>query len=263
VKVVLTGDGGDELFAGYDVHRRALTATTLRLPQSDFERAYVRAVSLFTDEQKRQLYLPDGASALEPDSAFRFAEAQFSRVRHFDRINQALALDVKLLLPGNNLVKPDKMAMAVSLEPRAPFLDLRMVELAFRIPGRLKLHEGTSKYILKRAAERLLPREIIYRDKQMFTVPIGEWFKGALHLFLKQGLTSRRFRDRGLFDPGCVDRMIDEHVSGRGNHTRRLRALIALELWQRMFLDASFDHPPAWSELGLAEPAPLNERTAA
>ena len=157
-------------------------------------------------------------------------------------------------MPGNNLVKPDKMAMAVSLEPRAPLLDYRMVELAFRIPGELKLREGVTKWIFKKACERILPREIIYRKKQMFTVPIGEWFKGPLLGFVREALLAKRSTDRGIFEPARVAEMIDDHASGKANYTRQLRALIALELWQRTFIDVQFDHAPTYAELGMQGP---------
>lgn len=154
---------------------------------------------MFTSEEKSAVFSAKLKSALTGHDAFRFAESHFAKVRHWDKIDQALAIDVKLLLPGNNLVKPDKMAMAVSLEPRSPFLDYRMIELAFRIPGILKFQDNTTKWIFKQAAERLLPKDIIYRKKRMH--PIGEWFKDRLLPFTtKEVLQSKHTTDRGLFD---------------------------------------------------------------
>ncbi|MCH8922781.1 MAG: asparagine synthase (glutamine-hydrolyzing) [Planctomycetes bacterium] len=262
VTVVLTGDGGDELFAGYDVHRRFFAGCDPAWSQAQFEQAYVRAISLCTPEEKRGLLTSEATRQIGDADAFAFAEPHFAELRHHDRITQALGLDVKLLLPGNNLVKPDKMAMAVSLEPRAPLLDYRMVELAFRIPGALKLREGESKWIFKRACERILPREIIYRKKQMFTVPIGEWFKGPLLGFVRGALLANRSTDRGIFEPSRVSAMIDDHASGKANYTRQLRALIALELWQRTFIDAQFDHAPTYAELDMQEPNHSTVRAA-
>ena len=200
------------------------------------------------------MYSAATRQALRGADSFAFAETHLKPLRHWDRINQMLGLDVKMLLPGNNLVKPDKMAMAVSLEPRAPFLDVRMIELAFRIPGKLKLKDGATKWILKQAVERLLPHDIVHRKKQMFTVPIGEWFKTSLLPFVKEVLLSPTTTQRGLFDSQRLEAMINEHTAGTANYTRHLRAMISLELWQRMFVDASFDPAPTFEELGLKTP---------
>lgn len=255
VKVVLTGDGGDELFAGYQVHKDFFSRQDPTVPRADFERAYVAAIGLMTPREKHALYSEAARRRLRGRDAFDFAAPLLARCRHMDPINQALALDVLLLLPGNNLVKPDRMAMAVSLETRAPMLDARLVELAFRIPGDLKFRDGQSKWILKRATERFLPKDIVHRRKQMFTVPIGEWFKDRLQGFVRNVLLSPHTTERGLFDPAAVARMIDQHVAGTANHTRQIRALIALEVWQRIFLDQRLQHAPTWEELGIEYPS--------
>ena len=251
VKVVLTGDGSDELFAGYDVHRNFFAGQDLTLPREQIENAYISAISLFRPSEKRSLYTSETSQKLASADASQYARTHLAEFRHLDPISQALALDTKLLLPGNNLVKPDKMAMAVSLEPRAPYLDYRMVNLAFRIPGALKLRNGMTKSILKKACEKILPQSIIYRKKQMFTVPIGEWFKRELAPFVNEVLLSPRSLERGIFQPDRVGEMIRDHQSGRVNHTRTLRALLAFEIWQRTFIDTMFDHAPTYAELGI------------
>lgn len=235
VKVVLTGDGGDELFAGYDKYAQFFARSdAMALPQAAFERSYFDSISLFTPEGKAALYRPEVRTQLEGiDSFAAAAQPWFAEAQHFDRINQALYLDMQLLLSGNNLVKPDRMGMAVSIEARTPFLDWRMMEFAFRSRGPTKLSaQGDKKHWFKRAAVPLIGEELAHRKKQMFTVPVGDWFKGELYGWLRQTLTGSEVIAR-LFEPAGVTRLLDEHRDGRCNHTRELRALAALALWHR------------------------------
>ena len=235
VKVVLTGDGGDELFAGYDKYAQFFAgADALTLPQADFERAYFDSISLFSPAAKTALYRPAVRQRLaEVDSFTAVAAPWLEETRHFDRINQALYLDMQLLLSGNNLVKPDRMGMAVSIEARTPFLDWRMMEFAFRSRGANKLSaRGDKKHWFKRAAVPLIGEDLAYRKKQMFTVPIGDWFKGELHGWLRQTLGASEVIAQ-LFETAVVTRLLDQHRDGSGNFTRELRALAALALWHR------------------------------
>ncbi len=135
------------------------------------------------------------------------------------------------------MVKPDRMGMAVSLENRAPFLDYRMMELAFSMPGKLKLHEGVTKYIYKKAVSPLIGEDLAYRKKQMFTVPVGEWFKTELSDMCQDLLWSDMTQARGLFNYSYVRKLFDNHCAGVENNTREIRALMALEIWFREFLD--------------------------
>ncbi len=233
VKVVLTGDGGDELFAGYDKYAQFFARPdAFTQPQADFERAYFDSISLFSPQAKTALYRPEVQGRLADIDSFDAAAAPwFEEASHFDRINQALYLDMQLLLSGNNLVKPDRMGMAVSIEARTPFLDWRMMEFAFRSRGATKLSaQGDKKHWFKRAAVPLIGEDLAYRKKQMFTVPIGDWFKGELHGWLRQTLSGSEVIAQ-LFEPAVVNRLLDDHRDGRGNFTRELRALAALALW--------------------------------
>jgi asparagine synthase (glutamine-hydrolysing) len=233
VKVVLTGDGGDELFAGYDKYAAFFgRSDAITLPTEDFQRRYFDSISLFSPAAKTALYRPALRAQMDGvDSFVVAAKPWFDEAAHFDRVNQALYLDMQLLLSGNNLVKPDRMGMAVSIEARTPFLDWRMMEFAFRSPGTTKLSpKGDKKHWFRRTVVPLIGEELAYRKKQMFTVPIGDWFKGELHGWLSQTLTNSELVGR-MFDHVVVTGMLERHRDGRGNFTRELRALAALALW--------------------------------
>ena len=138
---------------------------------------------------------------------------------------------MQLLLSGNNLVKPDRMGMAVSIEARTPFLDYRMMEFAFRSRGVTKLSsEGDKKHWFKKAAAPLIGVELAHRKKQMFTVPVGDWFKGSSYPWLKDTLQKSELL-APIFRAPEVDLMLEKHRNGTANYTRELRALAALALW--------------------------------
>ena len=233
VKVVLTGDGGDELFAGYDKYAAYFAQPDAQaLPAADFQRQYFDSISLFSLEAKLALYQPKVRDQLAGIDSFKqAAQPWFDEARHFDRVNQALYMDMQLLLSGNNLVKPDRMGMAVSIEARTPFLDYRMMEFAFRSRGVTKLSaEGDKKHWFKKAAAPLIGQELAHRKKQMFTVPVGDWFKGASYPWLKETLQKSELLAEVFNAPG-IDLMLEKHRMGTFNYTRELRALAALALW--------------------------------
>ncbi len=231
VKVVLTGDGGDELFAGYDKHRDFFARPGVAdLDDRSFQRAYFDSVSLFAAPAKRDLYTEPLAARVGGIDSFEVARPYFEAVPHQDRINQALYLDMQLLLCGNNLVKPDRMGMAVSLEARTPFLDYRMMEFAFRMPGDLKLRDGVTKYLYKKAVTPLIGDTLAYRKKQMFTVPVGDWFRTTKSEYCERRLTALSAATP-LLREDAMRTLFDDHRSHRHNHTRELRALISLSHW--------------------------------
>ena len=159
------------------------------------------------------------------------------KVSEKDDINKALYFDVVQLLPGNNLVKPDKMAMANGLETRSPFLDYRLYELMFKIPGIFKLRDNETKYILKKLSLKYFDYDHVYRKKQMFTVPVGEWFKNKLKNYLIEIIESNSFKSRQIFNQQTIENMVASHIDGTANYTRELRAIVNLELWFRQFVD--------------------------
>ena len=233
VKVVLTGDGGDELFAGYDKYAAFFAQPdSASLSADAFQRRYFDSISLFSPASKLALYRPEVRRQLEGiDSFTAAAKPWFDEAQHFDRVNQALYLDMQLLLSGNNLVKPDRMGMAVSIEARTPFLDWRMMEFAFRSRGTTKLSaQGDKKHWFKRAAAPLIGEDLAYRTKQMFTVPVGDWFRHGSYTWLRDTLQGSDLIAK-LFEPAVVAAMLERHRTGDANFTRELRALAALALW--------------------------------
>jgi asparagine synthase (glutamine-hydrolysing) len=233
VKVVLTGDGGDELFAGYDKYAAFFgRSDAITLPTEDFQRRYFDSISLFSPAAKTALYRPALRAQMDGvDSFVVAAKPWFDEAAHFDRVNQALYLDMQLLLSGNNLVKPDRMGMAVSIEARTPFLDWRMMEFAFRSPGTTKLSpKGDKKHWFRRTVVPLIGEELAYRKKQMFTVPIGDWFRHGSYTWLRDTLQGSDLIAK-LFEPAVVAAMLERHRTGDSNFTRELRALVALALW--------------------------------
>lgn len=235
VKVVLTGDGADELFGGYDKYVDFFYSKGLgECSNEEFQRRYFDSISLFNQKQKEKLYNGSSLSELSEVNSFDLAKQRFNEFAHQDRINQALYLDTTLLLPGNNLVKPDRMGMAASLEARTPFLDYRMVELAFKMPGDLKLKNGTSKFLYKKAVAPLIGNSLAQRKKQMFTVPVGDWFRGEKKELLMSNLMGKNSKISQVFDGSFLRNMVDRHLDMSENNTRELRALIALEKWLNM-----------------------------
>ncbi len=231
VKVVLTGDGADELFAGYDKYKDFFAQPEIdALDDNAFRRRYFDSISLFDAGGKCSLYREAMRAGPGKLDSFDVAKPWFDAVPHQDRINQALFLDMQLLLSGNNLVKPDRMGMAVSLEARTPFLDYRMMEFAFRMPGELKLKNGETKYLYKKAVVGLIGEELAYRKKQMFTVPVGEWFRRekAEYCSCRIALLERL---EGLLDIDKAYSLLVAHINGSNNNTREIRALISFTHW--------------------------------
>jgi asparagine synthase (glutamine-hydrolysing) len=268
VKVVLSGDGGDELFAGYTryvidrqrsgfarlprVVRRGLIQPLSRsLPHSAWGRNYLHnvsqeplhryldSVSLFNGLNKRSLYSTDFRSQLGGSNrAAMLFEEYSARVRSTEPIDTLLYLDSKTYLPGDILTKVDRMSMAVSLEARVPLLDHKLIEFVTRIPSELKMNGLETKHIFKRAVRGLVPDEILDRPKQGFGLPIQKWINQELRGRIRDTLFDKRTRERGYFDQNYIKLLMDEHDRARRDNTGHLWTLFMLELWHRTFFDA-------------------------
>ena len=278
VTVALTGDAGDELFAGYDRYRAVALASRLdrlspglrgllggplarSIPDSSRAKTRLRSVkrfleqvnqtpearylgwvNLFAEPDRTALYAPDFLDRLArsaTDPATILVEALNAAGRR-DPVTRATVADLLTYLPGDLLVKVDLASMAHSLECRSPFLDHRVVELALSlsIDHKLRLRGGRSKVVLKTAFADMIPPTILTRPKMGFGVPLDRWFRGPLRDHLAEVLLDPRTLERGLFRPEAIRALIDDHTQGRRDHAYRLWALLMLELWFRHHLDA-------------------------
>ena len=265
VTVVLSGDGGDELFAGYDKHlvegrersfrfvpariRRLLGLLSRLMPEGMRGRNLLRHfslpevercldnVTLFRLEDKQRLFRKEAFERLSHYDPFRL-EAE--ELKHGDGhwLTRLQSLDLKRYLPLDILTKVDRMSMAHSIEARVPLLDHKLVEFAATIPPELRLRNGTTKYIFKRALRGLLPDEIIDRPKRGFGVPLGRWFRGQLGDFVRDLLLSETSRRRGIFNTAYIEQLVHQHEKGRERDIQ-LWTLISFELWCRTVLDSS------------------------
>jgi asparagine synthase (glutamine-hydrolysing) len=273
--VMLSGMGGDEVFAGYprqlamkiagafdpvpQLLRRPLMRTLAnilpgglpgkltaplrnakkfaRSAALDFEDRYLGYETYFTDEAKTRLYTDEMRAATRNLDAYSAHRRYFARVKNAAPLNQLLYVDLKTFLPCLNLMTTDKTSMAANLEVRVPFLNQEMLELTARMPTRLKLRGLKRKYILKRAAEKLLPREVVWRKKAGFGAPIRSWLRGPLQPMVNDLLSAETIKRRGLFRPEEVKRVIEANLSGREDYNLQVFQLLTLELWQRTFID--------------------------
>jgi asparagine synthase (glutamine-hydrolysing) len=270
VTVILSGVGGDELFGGYkrylDEHYRRLYRRipglirsgvlaplagllpsdrhSRMLNQMRLAKAFLQADSLPFEERyraymqvfdaaEREGLMKGGVPAGFDDCIARgFAAAQTA-----DPLRQLMDVDFATQLPDDLLLLTDKMSMAVSLECRVPLLDQGLVELAARMPGRLKVRGGELKHVMKRALADVLPGTILHREKRGFGAPMGAWLRAELAPVMRDVLSRESVVRRGLLDPDAVERTIREHESQRADRTDHLLALINLEIWCRLYLD--------------------------
>jgi len=268
VTVVLTGEGADELCAGYKQYAWDRFAPYFHLLPSGVRDACCQSVtrlhglkkvkkgleslcvvssevrwlnwtSVFSPELKKRLYTDWLKRCLNGWNPLTSFYPHFSDWRGEASLNKWLYVDSKVWLPDDLLMKVDKMSMAASIEARVPYLDHQLVEFAMGIPGRLKLKGFVSKYILKKAASEILPERVIKRKKHGFNLPLDRWFRDELSDFVSELLFDPVCVGRGYFEPKGVRWLVEEHLRGANDYSRQIYVLLVLELWHRTFCDIS------------------------
>ena len=271
VTVALNGDGGDENFAGYERYRLHLVTTRLdrlsragkrvlglavrALPanpstsrsgrlrrywldaMTESRRRYARWVTVFPESATAELYRPWFREATAGNDPTDLLLTAYALADTPDLLDAMLGADILTYLPDDLLVKMDIASMAHGLEARSPLVDHALMEFAALLPSKLKLRRGDKKYLLKRVARGRVPASILGRPKQGFGVPIADWLRGPLRDMLHDTLFGRAARERGLFEPRMLQRMIDEHDHSIGERHPQLWALFMLELWFARFID--------------------------
>jgi asparagine synthase (glutamine-hydrolysing) len=273
--VMLSGMGGDEVFAGYprqlamklatafdpvpQLLRRPLMQTVAgvlpgglpgrftaplrnakkfaRSAALDFEDRYLGYGTYFTAQMKDRIYTDEWRERTREYDPYAAHRHYFARAADAAPLNRLLYVDLKTFLPCLNLMTTDKTSMAADLEVRVPFLNREMIEMAAHMPPRLKLRGLTRKYVLKKALENVLPKEVIWRKKAGFGAPIRSWLRGPLRPLVDDLLSESAVKRRGLFRPEAVRGLIEANFSGREDYNLQVFQLIGLELWSRTFLD--------------------------
>jgi asparagine synthase (glutamine-hydrolysing) len=276
VKVVLTGDGGDELFGGYRRYAadsfaaryqqlpgplvdRAIPALVNRLPAlrrlkrlaatlpiRDPARRYASWLLVCTPELQRELLqagVTEGLDSYDPAAPYARLYRHLNGTTASDHLNRLMYVDLKTWLADAYLEKTDKATMACSLEARLPLLDHRLVEHAFQIPGRLKVRGLSTKRIFRQAVADLVPAHVLAKPKHGFSVPMDAWFRSELRGFAFDILMDDRTRSRGWFDHAVVERLWKEHMDRRHVRNDVLWLLLNFELWHRMYLDGDIPSP--------------------
>jgi asparagine synthase (glutamine-hydrolysing) len=278
VTVVLTGDGGDESFGGYERYLAMTAMARIPVPalaqpglrrlgsalvragghgsrlrrvgralealNQSGSRRYARSMSYFTPEQKIQVYTDELREQLAAVDSYLLLDQAFATSNARSSIGKIMDVDINTYLPGDLLAKVDITTMACSLEARSPFLDHHLMEWAAGLPAQLKIRRGTTKFLLKQAMAPWLPPELISRRKHGFRVPLATWLRTDFRELAHDVLTDATARSRGLFRPEAIANMLAEHDQGH-DHASRLWALIQFELWHRAYVDPPSVHPTA------------------
>jgi asparagine synthase (glutamine-hydrolysing) len=277
VKVLISGEGGDEAFAGYSNYRNYVWFERLksvlgpldgalslglsglaRLTQSErigkyatlaatpFESFYYSRTSSpyqWFNRDSAALYSAKFAPSISKRNSLSVVARYLSSGPKRDLLSRMLYVDTKTWLPDDLLIKADKMTMANSLELRVPLLDHKVLEFAASLPSSFKVHRATTKYILKKAFGDRIPREILDRKKTGFPVPYARWLRTELKDWLRDILFDRRTLERGYFERSQIEKLVSEHQQN-GNFSKEIFSLVTLELWHRVFLEDS-QHVPS------------------
>jgi len=277
VTVALSGLGGDEVGGGYERYLGVLMAEYYnkiprgireglignlikRLPDSKngglavdrakrfiaavecgVEERYHRYVSTFAPEEMETLLLPGLCEELQDNTAANGFADTFHRLRHLDPLTRMIFSDFAVYLPDDLLVLTDRLSMAHSLETRVPFLDHRLLEFVATIPSNLKIRGWTKKYLLKKAFAPTLPREILWRRKKGFSVPMAVWLRGPLRPFLLDWLGEARIKRVGFFNEKMISTLIEEHLAYRHNHENKLWSLLIFSIWHELYMERGRD----------------------
>ena len=280
VTMVLTGDGGDEAFAGYPTYnawfirqlyrrvpawvrhgivRRMVDALPVSTDKVSFDfkaRRFVRGAeldaedahfwwrSILSEAAKRDLYTDSFRERVSWRPTSELYREHFQRSRTDDPLSRMLYADTRFYLPADMLTKVDRMSMANALEARSPFLDHELMELAAHIPSSIKFRDRKKKYILKRALAPVLPHDILYRRKAGFNVPVGAWLHGELGARMRAVLAPDRLTTSGFFRADAVRRLLDEHAARTADHSFALWGLFCFQLWYERFVAAPAVTPP-------------------
>jgi len=273
VTVALSGDGGDETFAGYEHYIAQklgglfnkipfidipFTLLSSIFPPSKQKKGFINRLKRFSKglsldnslrhfrwmtflslEQKKKLFTNKVKKEIDLSREIHKRKPLddiFNKAKSFDNINGELYIDFKTYLTDNILVKVDRMSMATSLETRVPILDHRLVDFAFKIPGKYKLKGFTTKHIFKKNALKMLPADIVFREKQGFSIPIKNWLKKELKPLLLNFLSEEKINKAGFFNFLEVNRYVDEHLSGKYNHSHILWGILLFHVWYEYFI---------------------------
>jgi len=270
VKVVLTGEGSDEILAGYGRYHKALTllnygekyesytpgflrdavrggvATlpaalnrklnrTFLTRESDIENLFFDNFAVFSKTMQAELFSADTKSRIDEINPYALQNGWLEQTDAAELLDKLLYADTKTYL-HELLMKQDQMSMAASIESRVPFLDHKLVEFTARMPERFKLRGKTTKWILREAMKGILPAEILERPKMGFPVPVGRWFREEYRHIVDEYVLSERAMNRGIFSPDAVRKLVAAHNTGE-NHDERLWSLVNFEIWHRRFID--------------------------